>query len=218
METSVKERLKSYLKDNKIAQKDFCLKIGVSPSFISGMRESIQPDKLKSIALLYPSINIKWLLTGLEDKREEKNEITNLNYKLVPLYDIDNLENISSQHNSEINSKYLRGKIPFANVQEEDMAVIETGDSMAPTCIPGSKLLIREIKDWKEYFGYGNIFLILLKDKRKIIKEIQPSLINKQKYILCISHNTKYPPEELPTSMISSVFQIIRILNEKSFQ
>jgi len=65
MESTVKERLKSYLKKNNIKAVDFCNTIGVSSGFISGMRESIQPDKLKSIAINYPSIDIAWLMTGI---------------------------------------------------------------------------------------------------------------------------------------------------------
>jgi transcriptional regulator with XRE-family HTH domain len=64
MEQSVKERLKLFLKNENIKGIDFCEKIGVSSGFISGMRESIQPDKLKMIAINYPILSIEWLLTG----------------------------------------------------------------------------------------------------------------------------------------------------------
>ena len=42
----------------------FAQKIGVSAAFISSMRKSIQPDKLYSIAVNFPDLNIEWLLTG----------------------------------------------------------------------------------------------------------------------------------------------------------
>ena len=65
MKDSVKDRLKFYLKHNDIKAIDFCKSIGVSSGFISGMRESIQPDKLKSIAINYPLLDIGWLMTGI---------------------------------------------------------------------------------------------------------------------------------------------------------
>ena len=65
MEDSVKERLKLFLRSYNIKAVDFCRSIGVSSGFISGMRESIQPDKLKSIAINYPCLYIGWLLTGI---------------------------------------------------------------------------------------------------------------------------------------------------------
>jgi transcriptional regulator with XRE-family HTH domain len=64
MKDSVKQRLKDYLKSKMIKDSDFCRAIGVSQGYISGMRKSIQPDKLISIAINYPSLNIGWLLTG----------------------------------------------------------------------------------------------------------------------------------------------------------
>lgn len=64
MEDSVKERLKQFLKQSNIKGVDFCQSINVSIGFISGMRESIQPDKLKSIAIKYPRLSIEWLLIG----------------------------------------------------------------------------------------------------------------------------------------------------------
>ena len=64
METTVKERLMKYLYKKDIKSNYFCSKIGVSAAFISSMRKSIQPDKLYSIAVNFPDLNIEWLLTG----------------------------------------------------------------------------------------------------------------------------------------------------------
>lgn len=64
MEDTVKERLKLFLKQSNIKGIDFCQSINVSLGFISSMRESIQPDKLKSIAIKYPLLDIGWLMTG----------------------------------------------------------------------------------------------------------------------------------------------------------
>lgn len=64
MENSVKERLKLFLREYNISGVDFCESIGVSSGFISGMRKSIQPDKLINIMKSYPELNIEWLLTG----------------------------------------------------------------------------------------------------------------------------------------------------------
>lgn len=61
---TVKERLIEYISYKKISKSDFCRTIGVSTAFVSSMRISIQPDKVKSIALNYPDLNTGWLLTG----------------------------------------------------------------------------------------------------------------------------------------------------------
>ena len=62
--TSVKDRLTSYLSTKKISKSEFGRTIGVSTSFVTAIRKSIQPDKVASIAQNYPDLNIQWLLTG----------------------------------------------------------------------------------------------------------------------------------------------------------
>ena len=64
MEYTVKQRLIHYLSVKKISHTNFCRLINVSIGYISSMRVSIQPDKLKSIAINFPDLNIGWLLTG----------------------------------------------------------------------------------------------------------------------------------------------------------
>ncbi|PQL94299.1 helix-turn-helix domain-containing protein, partial [Apibacter adventoris] len=61
---SVKERIKKFVSYKNISIRNFCNIIGVSSAYITSMRKSIQPDKLESISLHFPDINIEWLLTG----------------------------------------------------------------------------------------------------------------------------------------------------------
>ncbi len=62
---SVKERITEFIQYKKITATEFCQKIGVSGAFISSMRVSIQPDKINSIALNFPELNISWLMSGI---------------------------------------------------------------------------------------------------------------------------------------------------------
>lgn len=61
---SVKERIKQYIDYKGISTRQFTISIGVSPSYVSNMNKSIQPDKLDSIAKHYPDLNTGWLMTG----------------------------------------------------------------------------------------------------------------------------------------------------------
>ncbi|RCW29687.1 hypothetical protein [Marinilabilia salmonicolor] len=61
---SVKERLKTFIRYRGVGERQFCRTIGVSESFVSAMRISLQPDKIASIIHQYPELNINWLLTG----------------------------------------------------------------------------------------------------------------------------------------------------------
>lgn len=98
MKDTVKERIKLFLKVNEIKAVDFCSSIGVSSGFISGMRESIQPDKLKSIAINYPSLNIAWLMTGLGDMFSTQEGIEQKSNNIVPqnIFHYTSLKNFTS--------------------------------------------------------------------------------------------------------------------------
>ncbi len=86
MEETVKERLIKFLEIKRISKSEFGRRIGVSSAFITSMRQSMQPDKVKRIALEFPELNTTWLLTGegemfnKEEKKspskEEENTVT----------------------------------------------------------------------------------------------------------------------------------------------
>lgn len=61
---TVKDRLKAFIKHKKISIRAFCREIGVSETYVSSMRNSIQPHKLKIISEVYPELNTSWLITG----------------------------------------------------------------------------------------------------------------------------------------------------------
>ena len=64
METTVKERLRYFLRVSNITHEEFGKNIGVSTAYVSSMRKGIQPDKLARIQQAYPDLNIEWLVTG----------------------------------------------------------------------------------------------------------------------------------------------------------
>lgn len=79
---TIKDRLIKYLEYKGISKRQFELSIGVSNGYINNMRVSIQPDKVRNIALHYPDLNTGWLMTGEgemlkgEDKPESPRTVT----------------------------------------------------------------------------------------------------------------------------------------------
>lgn len=79
---TIKDRLIKYLEYKGISKRQFELSIGVSNGYINNMRVSIQPDKVRNIALHYPDLNTGWLMTGEgemlkgEDKPERPRTVT----------------------------------------------------------------------------------------------------------------------------------------------
>lgn len=139
------------------------------------------------------------------------------NYRLVPLVHIDSVGGMYSDNSIIEEPQYIEGYIPFVNAQAGDIAIMQTGTSMIPTVPPGSIMQIRKVKNWREYFGYGNIFVIELTDGRRITKEVRKYSENPQEYIWCVSHNPEVEDEELPKWMIKSVWKVIKILTNKGW-
>ena len=221
---TTKERFIEYLKIKGIGQTSFEESSGLSRGAIS-QKSGFSANSIEKIAIACPDLNLDWLITGNGEMLKSEasaataplNNNNAINYKLVPLLNLDAVGGIHSPNVVPGDYEYPDQLIPFTDALEGDVALTVSGESMSPTCPPGSRVLIRQVPQWREYFGYGNIFVLLLTDGRRILKEVQKYSEDSKNYILCKSHNDKYPEEELPKSMIASVWKVIKILNERGW-
>ncbi len=218
-EDDVKSRLSSYLEHKGISKAEFGRAIGVSAAYITSMRKSIQPDKLKIIAKVYPDLNRDWLLYGdgemlKPDSVRASNTISysprDRDFRMIPLINIDSVGGIHSLNTTDISEQYVIKMMPFTEAREGDVAILQSGNSMYPTIPAGSALLIREVTDWREYFGYGSIYVLLLRDGRRITKEVRRYDPDPKNYVWCVSYNPDVADEELPRSMICGVWKVIK--------
>ncbi|MEA4981451.1 MAG: hypothetical protein VB066_01910 [Paludibacter sp.] len=176
---TVKERIKAFIKWKKLNISAFCESIGVSNAYISSMRVSIQPDKLKSIALKYPELNIDWLLTGKgemiidnDNYQLSDNKPDYLKKKLIPMYDdvitkggVDgNVIEVDSSHSP---SEFIDAGDWFP---EATSAVRHYGDSMVeyPS---GSILVLKRVVDVR-LLMWGRNYVIETSEYR-ITKQLQ---------------------------------------------
>lgn len=187
----------------------------------------ISKNVAELICTKFPQINKSYLLTG---EGKLLSDVTNpvaamresvpnggSNYKMVPLIHIDSVGGMRSSNEIVNEPQYLDQYVPFVNAQDGDIAIMQTGTSMTPTIPPGSILQLRKVENWREYFGYGNIFVIELTDGRRITKEVTRYDGNPHEYIWCVSHNPDVPDEELSKSMIASVWKVIKVLTDKGW-
>lgn len=187
--------------------------------------KSLGREVLVKILSKLPEVDANWLLMDngsmLKSDSLSMSTPANINnsvsYKLVPLLNLDAVGGVHSPNSIAENTEYTEKLIPFTDAKEGDVALVVSGNSMDPTCPAGSKVLLREVKNWREYFGFGNIFVVLLTDGRRILKEVQKYPEDSKNYVLCKSHNDKYPEEELPKSMIEGVWKVVKILNERGW-
>lgn len=190
----------------------------------NGKYPSISNDIKQGIIDVYGKDEI-WFIADTdanEDELSKNDKEENVakeetNYLLVPLVHIDSVGGMHSVNQIVGEPQYIDSYIPFVNAQEGDIAIMQTGTSMIPTIPPGSILQLRKVENWREYFGYGNIFVIELTDGRRITKEVSRYDDNPKDFVWCISHNPDVPDEELPKSMIVSVWKVIKVLTDKGW-
>lgn len=233
LEDALVQRIKDIIQYLNISNKEFSIRIGIpedSLTEILNRNASVKAYVLQSIVESFKITSLDWLIAGkgsmlktaeessIGTPEEQTSEESNtVNYRLVPLLNLDAVGGMHDLNTESDSSEYIERLIPFTDAQDGDIALFVSGNSMDPTCPAGSKVLIREVTQWNEYFGFGNIFVLLLTDGRRILKEVQKWQEDPKNFVLCRSHNGKYPEEELPKSMIAGVWKVIKILNERGW-
>lgn len=230
MENSVKERLKSFLKESNIKGSDFCKSIGVSSGFIAGMRESIQPDKLKSIAIIYPSLNIGWLMTGEGEMinrptgQGNAKLVENIQYMEVPVVHIHaRCGYLAGFGDPEYIDSLPTMPVIVDKTYNGNYRVFETeGDSMddgsRKAIFEGDKVLCREVKrDLWQYKLHYNDWYFAIVDKKDgiVIKQIIDHDVEKG-IITCHSLNPLFEDYPIQLDNVAELYNVIKIVERSA--
>lgn len=223
----IHEALQEYFKEKNITQVSIAEELGVTKAYVNSLLSGRQRFGKKQAEIWSKKFGLSksWLLTGegsmlKSEKEESENEDTETvgnkkssgDFRMVPLINIDSVGGIHSLNSIESSEQYIIKMMPFTEAREGDVAILQSGNSMSPTIPPGSALLIREVSEWREYFGYGNIYVLWLRDGRRITKEIRRYDPDPKNYVWCVSYNPDVADEELPRSMIRGVWKVIKYL------
>lgn len=215
---TIKERIEVFIEHQGIRRSVFEKSCGFSNGYTRNLKESPSAAKIEDILCAYPNLNRVWLLTGDGEMLNSNNENRTVeekksgDFRMVPLINIDSVGGMHSPNGLEPSEQYVIKMMPFTEAREGDVAILQSGTSMSPTIPPGSALLIREVEDWREYFGYGNLYVLWLRDGRRITKEIRRYDADPQNYVWCVSYNPDVADEELPRSMIRGVWKVIKYI------
>lgn len=80
METTVKQRLISFIDFLGISKNAFETACGLSTRYVSNITNSVTPQKLKKISLKFPELNTAWLLTGEGEMIKPQPQVLQNNY------------------------------------------------------------------------------------------------------------------------------------------
>lgn len=224
---AVKERLTQYLSLKKISKSEFGRAIGVSSAYISSIRKSIQPEKIRAIALNYPDLNTEWLLTGegemLRTSAGNKEAADGdprgfTEGKLIPLFDAD----AAAGSNYGVNMTPAR-QIEMIQIggflRESEAALRVYGNSMIPHYPPGC---IVGTKPWNERFIEPGQVYVIETEENRFLKRL---LYNEGKTAYrCLSDNTMrydsgaaagelcYPEFEIPIEDVRRIFRVVGVV------
>lgn len=230
----VRDRLKEFIESQHLTVSKFEQIVGLSNGAVNRTNERIRQRTLASISERFPALNINWLLSGegdmlvddnsraTEDSKDSEESVFKTYFKesrqvMVPLINIDSVGGVHSENLLTAGEQHIEGMVPFPNARKDDVAIHQSGDSMSPVIPPGAVLQIRRVDDWREYFGYGNVFVLWLKDERRITKLVKRYDPDPRNYIMCCSYNPNADDEELPKSMIREVWKVVNVLIVKGW-
>ena len=140
MKSTVKVRLKEYLKQKQETHSAFGRAIGVSAAYVNSITRTINPDLLKRICLNYPDLNIDWLLMG-EGQMLKTTTGTAANH----------MPNSARSGNTDQSNHNLA-------VKREDVEIVETEEvELKETIVIRSDILNKEGIDLKKDLKKGNL-------------------------------------------------------------
>lgn len=216
--------LQAYFDSQGITQVAIADKLGVSKAYVNSLFTGKRPFGKKQAEIWENEFGISrtFLLSGegemlkSEDQAKQPSSIDDTQV-LIPLVHIDSVGGIHSENALVSSEQYIERMIPFPGARLGDVAILQSGNSMAPTIPAGAILQIRRVDNWREYFGYGGDFVLWLTDDRRITKQILKYLPDPANYVTCHSYNPESADEELPKSMIMEVWKIINVLINKGW-
>ena len=240
MKTTVKERLAEFLKYKGTSQRKFEISVGLSNGYVNNIRQSIQPEKIKNIAQVYPDLNTGWLLTGegemlktqgetirgvmlgvVNDKSEiideAKKNIQELreqaNINTVPLLPIS--AQAGTLNDFIVSIKNIDVERIISPIKSADYAITVTGDSMAPEYSNGSQILIKKINE-NSFIEWGKVYV--LDTTNGVVLKIINQCKEQPDCLLCTSINAdqdRYAPFNVPKYDILGMYRVMMCMSMK---
>lgn len=199
METTIKQRVMTYIENIGITVREFERVCGMANGYVRGIDSSIGEKKLKTISLMYPNLNIEWLLTGEGSMLKESSQYESR--KTIRYWtDVDATGGGVQLYDDTMTNSIVEMVIPsFSDCTD---AINIYGDSMSPLYKSGQIILMKE---WTESFiEYGKVYLVITKSGNRMVKYLRKS--DTQGKVVCASENPKYEPFEIETEDIVKIY------------
>lgn len=203
MEKTVKERLIKFIKSQNMTNKKFENSISVSNGFVGNISKGIGADKLHKISLIYPHLNVDWLLYGEGSMLKE--DLPVINYSVgTPYYDVDFMLGFDQLYAPSSESPEYLINIPRYN--KATLWCNASGHSMEPEINNGDIVALQKIDDIR-FLPFGEIYAIITTNDMRTIKRIGRG-DTPDTYKL-IPTNNNFPAQDIPIDMILHVYKVL---------
>lgn len=123
--------------------------------------------------------------------------------ELIPYYDIDFVAGSSIEfiEDGNITPEYYMDIPEFRGCK----AFRAYSDSMEPLIKSGNVLFAKKITEWKIHLEYGQIYGVVMSDKRRYLKYIRKFKEDAKGFFQLVSANVQYDEFEVPKNKIHSL-------------
>lgn len=238
MET-VSERLAFYLKDKGKGQTAFEKDAGLSRGYVKHASDNMGSKIREKIKAQCPDLNMDWLLTGKgvmltgnitrsgngnNVGSGTENNTTN-NYRGCGGAALEDKPVVSYTHGRPyFNVDFIGGfdiiindqtVLPEYNIdfkpynKEGVMWCNITGHSMEPLVSNGDIIAIKEMKEWRDFILYGEVYGIVTEDMRTVKVVTKSEQGQDFMRLVPINKSEEYQPQDIPVKLITHVFKVV---------
>lgn len=214
METTIKQRVMSYIENIGITVREFERVCGMANGYVRGIDSSIGEKKLKTISLMYPSLNIEWLLTGEGEMLKDSQSNVTVSEKptaSLPLIPIDAVAGFPGDDDTGVKlvdcEQY---HVPEFVAKGAQFLIRVSGSSMYPKYSNGDILACRKI-DSVTFFQWGKVY-VMDTCQGALVKRIFEDKDDKDNVICHSDNHDNYPDFKLPKSEIRSLSIVLGVI------